>query len=227
MQRRQPPHLWNVSVPELLISTTPLFIVIVPPVGASVLELFTVKAPPTEKLAPDCDDGVPAIVSPLNVNVPELADRPPVPFMVMVPAVGARVVEPLTVSAPPTEKLVLDCDDGVSAMVNPLNVNVPELTMDQPVPVMVIVPRGEKFPLEFTVSAPAMLKLLEVVTVAEAAMVNPWNVNVPELLIDDPLFIVTVPAVGMKLPPLPTVSAVATAKLAEPTTPVPLMVRLP
>ncbi len=77
------------------------------------------------------------------------------------------------------------------------------------------------------VRAPATLKLLDVVTVAEAAMVNPWNVSVPELLIEDPLFIVIVPAVGMKLPPLPTVSAVATAKLAEPTTPVPLMVRLP
>ncbi len=59
-------------------------------------------------------------------------------------------------------------------MVKPLNTRVPELLTVQPVPVIVIVPEdGEKLELEFTVSAPAMLKLLDVVTVADAAIVNP------------------------------------------------------
>ena len=55
----------------------------------------------------------------------------------------------------------------------------------------------------------------------------PKAVSVPELAIDDPLFIVTVPAEETKLPPLLTVRAEATVKLLAVVTPVPLIVRFP
>ncbi len=67
------------------------------------VEPLTVKAPVTAKLAVGCADGVPAMVRPLKVNVPELLTDHPVPVIVMVPPVGASVVEPLTVKVPPIE----------------------------------------------------------------------------------------------------------------------------
>lgn len=217
----------NCSVPELEIDD-PFLIVMVPPVGASVVEALTVNAPPTEKLAEGCVVGVPAMVSPLKVNVPELLTDHPVPVIVIVPSVGVNLLPAVTVSVPANKKLAEGGVCGVPAMVRPLKVNIPELLRPHKIPVMVIVPaEGEKFAPDPTFKAPAILKLLDVVTVADVAIVNPWKVSVPELLIDEPLFMVIVPAEGIKLPLPLTISAVATAKLFDVTTPVPLMVRLP
>ena len=64
--------------------------------------------------------------------------------------------------------------NGVPAMISPLKVSVPELETLHAVPVMVIVPpEGDRLPLAPTVRAEATLKLLEVETVADAAMVSP------------------------------------------------------
>lgn len=78
---------------------------------------------------------------------------------------------------------------------------MPLFVIFQPVPVIVIVPLdGLNVALVPTVSVPAMLKLLEVLMVAEFAIVRLVKVNVPELTIDEPLFIVMVPLVGVKVP---------------------------
>lgn len=77
-----------------------------------------VKAPTMEKLAVGCVDGVPAIVKPLNVNVPLLAIVQAVPVKVTVPADGVNVVDPL-MKGPATEKLVPGCVPGVPPMVRP------------------------------------------------------------------------------------------------------------
>ncbi len=113
-----------------------------------------------------------AMVNPWNVSVPEFAMDDPL-FIVIVPPVGASVVEPLTVKVPPTDKTrcrlrrwsagngeSLKCRRGTERNVHA-------------VPVMVMVPPlGLKTALAPVVSAPAMLKLLDVVTVAEAAMLR-------------------------------------------------------
>jgi len=85
---------------------------------ANVTAVFEVKAPATEKLAVGCVDGVPVIVMPLKVSVPLLAIDHAVPVNVTVPAVGAKVVDPLT-KGPATEKFVLGCVPGVPPMVRP------------------------------------------------------------------------------------------------------------
>ena len=81
--------------------------VIVPAVGARVRLELTVNAPPTEKLAVGWVVGVPAIVNPEKVKVPELDIVQAVPAIVMVPAAGVKVTKELIVKAPPTEKLAL------------------------------------------------------------------------------------------------------------------------
>jgi hypothetical protein len=147
----------NDNVP-LFVIVAPL-IVTVPAVGAKVVDPFTVKGPAIEKLVPGCVDGVPAIVKALNVNVPEFETPQPVPVIVIVPAVGANVVEPFTVSVPATKKLSVGCVDGVPAIVNPLNVNVPPLVIVQAVPVNVTVPAvGAKVVDPFIVKGPATEK---------------------------------------------------------------------
>ena len=94
-------------------------------------------------------------------------------FRVIVPDEGATVTVPFNVSAPPMEKLVADCVDGVAEMLRFLNVRVPELLMVQAASDIVIVPAlGEKVEPVFTTRSSAMLKLLAVVTVAELAIVK-------------------------------------------------------
>ena len=73
---------------------------------------------------------------------------------------------------------------------------------------MVIVPAdGEKFAPVPTVKAPLTPKLLAVVTVAELAIERLLKVNVPELTMELPLFMVIVPAVGAKVLRALTVNA--------------------
>jgi len=96
------------------------------------------------------------MVNPLNVNVPSLTMDQPVEVIVMVPADGAKVTPLLTVNAPLTEKEAVGWDEGVPEIVKFLKVNVPELTIDHPVPFIVIVPEdGAKFFVAPTVNAPA------------------------------------------------------------------------
>ena len=71
-----------------------LFIVIVPPVGAKVTPEFTVKAPPTLKLAEGWVVGVAATVKPENFIVPgEVAIVKVVALIVIVPPPDASKVE--------------------------------------------------------------------------------------------------------------------------------------
>lgn len=106
-------------------------------------------------------------------------------------------------------------------MVMPEKVSAFEFAMDEP-PAMVMVPEEAlNVVAALTVSAPATAKVLEVVTVPELA-VRFQNVSVPpELTMEEPAFIVTVPPVGVKVPVtvnmLPTV-AVFVAPVMEPLT---------
>ena len=126
---------------------------IVPEDGIKDLSALTVNTPATENEAVGWDEGVPAIVKPLNVNVPELTMDQPVPDIVMVPADGIKDFVELTVNAPATENELADCTKGVPEMVKFLNVSVPSLTMDQQVVVMVMVPEdGANILSAFTVN---------------------------------------------------------------------------
>ena len=196
----------RVRVPELEMAE-PLFNVIVPLVGAKVVEIFTVKVPATEKLADGCVVGVPAMVSPLNVNVPLLLIPQPVPVIVIVPPEGLKVAPVPTVRVPPMLKPVEVVTVALLAIVKPLNVRFPGFEMDAPL-FMVIAPAdGLKVDAEFpSVNTPLMLKLLEVVTVAVFEIVKLLNVSVPELEIDDPSPIVIVPLEGVKVALVPTVN---------------------
>ena len=86
---------------------------------------------------------------------------------------------------------------SVVTLTVPVPVNVP-------VPPLTIVPAtGEKVALAPMVKVPPTPKLLLPVTVAEAAMVKSENNRLLlELEMAEPLFIVTVPADGWKVPPL-------------------------
>ena len=146
----------KVSTLLLVIAHVVPVIVTVPPVGANVWLALTVIVATMEKLAEGCIEGVPAIVNPLNVNVPLFVIPQPVPVIVIAPAVGASVMPELTVNIPLTEKLPAVCVVGVAAIVNPLKVKAPVFVMPQPTADIVTVPPlGEKFTPEFTVSAPA------------------------------------------------------------------------
>ena len=91
---------------------------------------------------------------------------------------------------------------------------MPELVIDQEVVARVIVPAvGAKLAPGPRLNAPSIVKLEEVDTVAELAMVKLLKVKVPELAMLEPLFKVIVPE-GLKLAELFTVSA--PAMVAEP-----------
>jgi len=114
---------------------------------------------------------------------------------------------------------------GVPAIVKPLKVNVPLFTTDQPVVAKVIVPEdGLKLAEVPTVKAPFTVKLAELVTVAELARVKLLKVSVPVLVIDAPLFIVIVPAEGVKVPE--TDKAPPTVAVLVPVVIVPEIVKL-
>ena len=84
--------------------------------------------------------------------------------------------------------------------ISPFTVTVPDGVKVEPDPMLRPLP---------TVNAP------DAVTVAELATVKALNVNVPELAIEDPFSIVTVPEDGLRVAPGLTVSAPFTEKLAE------------
>jgi len=148
-----------------------------------------------------------------------------VPVRVIVPEVGAKDLVELTVKAPPTLKEDVGWVVGVSETVRPLKTKVPELARDQPVVAKVIVPedglRLAKLP---TVKAPFTVKLDPLVTVAELAMVKLLKVRIPVSAIFEPLFIVIVPAEGVKVPL--TVNAPPTVAVLVPVVIVPEIVKL-
>lgn len=169
----------------------------------------------TEKLLPEVT--VPPIVILLKVRfVPEFEIDEPL-FMVMVPFEGAKVAVELLVRVPPTAKLEEVVTVAPVAMVKPEKVRlVPELTIEDPLPIEIVPPEGTKVAVELLVNAPLTPKLEEVVTVAPDAMVKPLKVRlVPEFEIDEPLFIVIVPADGAKVAVELLVKAPPTAKLDE------------
>ena len=110
----------------------------------------------------------------------------------------------------------------MAPIVNPLNVNVPLLEILDPAADIVIVPPlGLKFALVPMLNVPPTEKLLDVVTVAEFDIVRLLNVIVPEFEIDEPLFIVIVPLVGVNVPltvNAPPTVAVFEAPVIEPLT---------
>ena len=87
------------------------------------------------------------------------------------------------------------------AMLRLLNESsVPALVMTEPL-FMVMVPEvGERVAVELLVRVPATEKLVLAVTVAAEAVVKLKKVSVPELEIAEPLFMVMVPAEGVKVP---------------------------
>lgn len=125
----------------------------------SLLKLPIVKVPFTVKLLDVVTVAEPAIARLLNVSTPELTiDEPS--FMVMVLAVGARVLELFTVNAPATLNELEGCVLGVSAIVKPLNTSVPELEIVQLAVLSVIVPPvGERLPLTPIVKTPFTVQL--------------------------------------------------------------------
>ena len=97
----------------------------------------------------------------------------------------------------------------MASIVKPLKTKVPEeLLMAQAAldMVMVLPDPGEKLPEAPTIKVPAMLKEAVVLTVAEAAILRPWKVKLPELTIEEPVLKVMVPEEGVKTPEAPTVN---------------------
>ena len=107
-------------MPEL--ETAP-FAAIAPLVCVSVALDPIVSVPVTVYVLPQLTDADVGMVNPENDNVPLFAIV--APLIVIVPAVGANVVDPFTVKGPAIEKLVLGCIVVVPAIVKALNVNVP------------------------------------------------------------------------------------------------------
>lgn len=139
----------------------------------------------------------------------------------MVPVDAVKLAVPVpTVSAPLTLKPLDAVTTALLAMVRLVKVSVPRLEIDDPLFIVIVPDDGLKFAVpDPTAKAPSTPKLLEVVTVALFAMLKSVNVSVPELEIDDPLFIVIVPLVGVNVPPTvkapPTVAELP-APLIEP-----------
>jgi hypothetical protein len=201
----------------------PLFIVMVPADGANVLPVPTINIPPIEKLLEVVTVPESAIVILLNVKDPELEMDDPL-FIVTVPPEAVNVELVPFVNTPVRVKLLDVVTVAALAMMRFVKIKVPELAIDAPL-FIVIVPDGANRELVPSVKAPLIVKSLDVVTVAEFARVKPENVSVPELEIDDPLFMVMVPLLAIRLPV--TLNAEATAKVADVVTPLPLMVRFP
>ena len=93
----------NVKAVPLLVIFQPVPVMVIVPVGAKVTPLLLVNVPAIEKFALGWLEGVPAMVKPLKVKELLLIMPHPVPAMVMVPLVGARVLAELTVKVPLTE----------------------------------------------------------------------------------------------------------------------------
>ena len=122
-------------------------------------------------------------------------------------AVAPIVNIPATVTDPEAVAVAAAATDRL------LNVNVPELEIDAPLFIVIVPADGANTAVVPTLNAPPTLKLLDVVTVAAFATVNPLKVNVPELAMDEPLFIVIVPLEGANTAVVPTESAPPTVKL--------------
>jgi hypothetical protein len=183
-RRNVPPVIFMVPLPVTFPPFTVMF-----PVPERVPE-EAVRSPATVKLVFAVTE--PAIERLLNVNTLLLTIEPPV--MVIVPAVGARVLVAFTVSAPLTEKEDAGCELGVSEMVSPLNVRVPAFVIPHPVVDMVTVPpEAESEPLPPTESVPETEKLAEVVIEAEAEIARAEKLRVPAFTIEAVPCIVTLP----------------------------------
>lgn len=141
----------------------PLFIVMVPLEGA--------KLPPTEPMvkAPfmakpeDVETVAPiGIARLLNARVPELSiDEPLFIVMVLVPADGEKLPLEFTFNEPATVKLEDVVTVAPLAIVRSLNVSAPELTMEDPLFMVMVPPVGARVFVLFTVKVPPTLNELE------------------------------------------------------------------
>lgn len=166
-----------------------------------------VNEPPPESA---CADAPPlSRIVPAPVWLPESAISP---FAVIVPdGVNVAVVPIVNVPATVTEPEAVTVAEAATDRL--LKVNVPELEIDAPLFIVIVPPDGANTAVVPTLNAPPTLKLLDVVTVAAFATVNPLKVNVPELAMDEPLFIVIVPLEGANTAVVPMESAPPTVKL--------------
>jgi hypothetical protein len=131
------------------------------------------------------------------------------PFTVTVPDGVNVALEPivrvLTTETEPDAVTVAE-----AAIVKPRKASVPEFAIEEPLFIVMVPEDGLKFALALTVKAPPIEKLLDVVTVAELAMVMPLTVSVPEFVIEAPLLKVIVPPEGLRVTPESTVRAAFT-----------------
>lgn len=89
-------------------------------------------------------------------------------------------------NVPFTTKLFVAFTDAELTTVKLLNLRVPEFEIVDPLLTEIVPPEGLKFPPDPTLIALLILKLLDVVTTAEPAIVRLLKVSVPELLMDEP-----------------------------------------
>jgi hypothetical protein len=149
-------------------------------------------------------------------EVPEF-DMEELLLNVIVPPDGLNVPVALFVNVPPTEKSLEVLTVAPDAIVKSLKTSeVPELEMLEPSLNVIVPADGLKVPVELIVSAPATVKLLDVVTVAPESIVMPWKVKVPELDILEPLANVMVPPEGLKTPDAPIVKVPPTVAVFVP-----------
>jgi len=135
----------------------------------------------------------------LNANVEEFKIDAPL-LRVIVPEEGENEALAPTVRVPPIVKLLEVVTVAEFPIVKSENPKVPELLMDPPLLNVIVPPEGLKLLPVPTDNDPFTPKLLLVVTVALFAIVRLLNVSVPEFDTEEPLFIVTVPLVGVNVP---------------------------
>jgi hypothetical protein len=149
----------------------------------------------------------------------------------MILAASGVNVAALTSNVPFTAKLpvLVTAEPLPEATVRLLNVIAPAavLLIDAPCGMVIVPPPdASKFDVELPVdNAPAMVKSLEVVTVAPAAIATLKRVSVPLFVMFDPLFMVIVPEVDVNVPV--TLSEVPTVALTALPVIVPLTFSVP
>ena len=129
-----------------------------------------------------------AVPEPVRVPAPEITSA----------AAGVKVPLELTVKFPLTAKFPEPVTAALEAIVRSWNDKVvPELTMLEPLFMVIVPEEGLRTAVELLVRAPSTPKLVFAVTVAAEATVRLKKVRVvPELTILEPLFMVMVPEVG-------------------------------
>jgi len=122
------------------------------------------------------------------------------PFPTTAAVPGVNNAPEFTVIVPVISKLFDAVTDALLATAILLRLSVPEFDTEDPLLNVIVPPEGLKLLPVPTDNDPFTPKLLLVVTVALFAIVRLLNVSVPEFDTEEPLFIVTVPLVGVNVP---------------------------